>query len=492
MFYRSHPLLTTLLFFLLTADLHAELLIKGVRIINKDGVISAPSSVYIQDGLISKIDKSIKPRAGDKIIDGSDRFLIPGLIDSHVHLHGVPGESDALPESIRSQAIRQIPRSYLYFGFTTVLDVMGGDAFIAQWNKQETAPKAYHCVGVPIPGGYPMGWIPKNKQLSSPMATFYLFDPRQGALMSSTKGSDNHRVEPLVNRIANTQARCIKTYYEKGFGPFQNLSTPTTAMIKELVQEADKYDLPVFIHGNSMDAHKFAIDVGAAMLTHSIWHGADETRVKALHQLASLFKASNVAVQPTIQVIYGEKEIFNPHFFENPLVRKTIPGALINWYQSDAGQWFAERMAVNYGIKELAKDRRIDAAESKLKGPLETVKIHTGALLSEKVSLQFGSDTPSGPLYTQFPGFNGREEMSRWAELGVPLLTLFRALTYHNAKLLRLERSIGSVEEGKQADLLLLQENPIESVSAYDSIEWVILQGKAIEREQLSTDQHYE
>ncbi len=486
MYYRSPYLILIILSLLFSAELCANILITEVRIISKEGSVSAPSSVYIQNGLITKITKTIKPQVNDQVIDGHGRFLIPGLIDSHVHLHGVPGESEAIPDAVRSQALRQIPRSYLYFGFTSVLDLFSGDEIIKQWNKQEWAPSAYHCVGVPIPGGYPLAWIPKNKQLSSPTAAFYLFDPRQKELMASTNGSEHHKVKPLVRTIALTQAKCIKTFYEKGFGPFQNLPVPTKAMMEDLVKEAHKYDLPVFVHGNSIEAHKFAIDAGATMLVHGVWHGAESPKSEAIGRLAALSKARDVAVQPTIQVLFGEREIFNPKFFENAAVRKAMPAKLIQWYQSKAGQWFVERMAIGYG--DIAKDQRTQVAKKKYSWALETVKTHTRTLLAEKAGLQFGSDTPSGPLYTQFPGFNGREEMNRWVEVGVPLLTLFKALTYRNAQLLNLENKIGSVEEGKQADLLLLKQNPLKNIEAYDSIEWLILKGKAIEREKLAAD----
>ena len=484
MFYRIRYALLFTLSLCISADLHADLLIKNVRIINKEGVVSEPSNVYIQGGSITTIAKAIKAQPSDQILDGRSRFLIPGLIDSHVHLTGVPGESDAIPKAVRLQAIQQIPRSYLYFGFTSVLDLISSDDAILQWNQQPIAPSAYHCAGVPIPGGYPLASLPQDNQLTHPAAQFYLFDPRQKELMSTTRDSSHHKVKPLVNAIAKTQARCIKAFYEKGFGPLQNLPVPSIAMMKGLIKEANKYDLPVFVHGNSKEAHEFTIDSGAQMLAHGVWHGIDSHDLSTIKQLALGSKTQDIAVQPTIQVIYGEGELFNTDFFENLAVKKAMPAQLIDWYQSKSGQWFVERMSNNLG--QLSPKERTQAFSEKFNLALENVRAHTRALLAEGVKLQFGSDTPSGPLYTQFPGFNGREEITRWAETGVPLKTLFQALTYRNAELLGLENTIGSVEEGKQADLLLLKQNPLENVNAYDSIEWVILKGEAMEREQLA------
>jgi imidazolonepropionase-like amidohydrolase len=53
-----------------------------------------------------------------------------------------------------------------------------------------------------------------------------------------------------------------------------------------------------------------------------------------------------------------------------------------------------------------------------------------------------------------------------------------------------LDDEIGSVAKNKVANLLLLGKNPLTDVTAYDSISWVILNGQAIEREQLAATNH--
>lgn len=118
--------------------------------------------------------------------------------------------------------------------------------------------------------------------------------------------------------------------------------------------------------------------------------------------------------------------------------------------------------------------------------PLRAVQNMTANLHKAGATLQFGSDTPSGPFYTQFPGMNGRWEMDRWLEAGMSLQELFDAMTRDNAKSLGLEKQIGRVAVGMQADLLLMRENPLRSIQAYDQIQTVFLRGKSIQREHLS------
>ena len=67
-------------------------------------------------------------------------------------------------------------------------------------------------------------------------------------------------------------------------------------------------------------------------------------------------------------------------------------------------------------------------------------------------------------------------DVRRWR----PLPLLLRAATLDNATALGLSHELGSIEVGKRADLLLLKENPLANVSAYDSIETVFLSGEAI------------
>jgi imidazolonepropionase-like amidohydrolase len=118
--------------------------------------------------------------------------------------------------------------------------------------------------------------------------------------------------------------------------------------------------------------------------------------------------------------------------------------------------------------------------------PYSTVVRMTQELHKNGAQLLFGSDTPSGPFYSQFPGINGRWEMDRWLEAGISLPELFSALTMRNAIALGLAQTIGSVEVGKQADLLILSANPLLDVKAYDTIEYVILRGKVHQRSSLS------
>lgn len=457
----------------------ANVLLKDVRIVSPGKPVSGVVDVLLEGETIRAIGHLDRSRV-DQVIEGKGRFLTPGLIDAHVHLQGVPGESPMMPQAVREEALNQIPRSYLYFGFTTVLDLFGVDSLIDGWNKQPLAPTAYHCVGVPVLGGYPLAWISPDDLLHALAAQYYLHDPNQPGLMKSIANSDGHKPQPLVERIARTKARCIKLFYETGFGRLKNLPVPAVDTVRQLVTVAHVHKLPVYLHGNSEDAYTFALQTGVDMLVHGLWHGKLAQAALLAEQVAS----AGLKVQPTMRVIQGEWDLFDPTFFEKTELPHAMPRALMDWYRSDAGQWMAKE--ISHGMPQKDGNHSHGTADAAFAKPLEVLQRFTTALFRKGGDVVFGSDTPSGPIYTQFPGINGRQEMQLWIKAGATPEQLFNALTIGNARLLRLEDVLGTVDIGKRADLLLLEHNPRDSASNWDSIEWVIVKGLPVERELLS------
>ena len=100
--------------------------------------------------------------------------------------------------------------------------------------------------------------------------------------------------------------------------------------------------------------------------------------------------------------------------------------------------------------------------------------------------LLVGSDTPSAPTFGSQPGYDTYREMRMMAQSGMPLPAIFRAATINNARQFGLDKDYGTVEPGKVANLLLLTENPLETVRAWTSIDKVILRGDVIKRESLA------
>jgi hypothetical protein len=139
-----------------------ELRIEHVTIVSPDR--SAPlrdaSIKVIDDRVTAIVHGSLPPDGSSKadIIDGRGLYVIPGLIDSHVHTSDPPGidnSHEATREQIAEAIRKQTPRSYLFFGYTTLIDLISTPESITAWNTYEAHPDLYFCGGAEIPGGYP-------------------------------------------------------------------------------------------------------------------------------------------------------------------------------------------------------------------------------------------------------------------------------------------------------------------------------------------------
>jgi hypothetical protein len=102
-----------------------------------------------------------------EVINGRGLYLVPGLIDSHVHtnqVHGMTLQHEEAHPDIARAAREQNARSYLYFGFTTLIDQISSPQQVERWNAYPEHPDIYFCGATPIVDGYPMIWAPKPER----------------------------------------------------------------------------------------------------------------------------------------------------------------------------------------------------------------------------------------------------------------------------------------------------------------------------------------
>ena len=110
-------------------------------------------------------------------------------------------------------------------------------------------------------------------------------------------------------------------------------------------------------------------------------------------------------------------------------------------------------------------------------------KLELVNLLNQKgVRILAGTDTPNP---TVFPGFGLHDELSLLVEAGLTPAEALRAATLSPAQYLGTADSLGTVEKGKIADLVLLNANPVENIGNTRLIEAVILNGNLLDRSTL-------
>ena len=474
-----------------SALLAADLQIEHVTIVSPERAAPITDArVRVHDGRIVDIQRAGsaagQPRKGAEVIDGSGLFLAPGLIDSHVHLGEIPGmtpDQEAAHPDIAKAARDQIPRSYLLYGFTTLIDLISTPQGVARWKSHGVVPDMYFCGGAALMDGYSMNYAPKPQRYQG--WPYMLIE-------SGTQAPDGidpamHTPQAVVSRMKSDGAICVKTFFERGFGEDRNLPVPKLDTIRALVKAAHNAGMPVLMHANSDEAHKFGVDAGVDVLAHGMWnwnleHSTTSEITPGIKRILDGELKNNVGVQPTIQVLYGIKELFSTSYLSDPQLSRVFPSNLIDWYRSPEGQWFHQSLSqeMKFPADASPAQQELDLNE-RFVSVVDRV-LHTTAYLAARHGrILFGTDTPSAPTFANPPGLNGWLEMHRLLDAGETPAQIFVSATLTNARALKLDREIGTVQVGKRANLLLLRQDPTQTIDAYAGIAKVILNGRVLD-----------
>jgi imidazolonepropionase-like amidohydrolase len=445
-------------------------------------------SVLIENGRIARVERKKKANktAGATVVSGKGQFLIPGLIDSHVHLASVPGMTFPQPEGkMIKEYFKQLPRSYLYYGYTTLVDLAVIDRQVLEdFKRAPLHPDLYDCgESLPLANGYPMSFAPPETRFK--IFPNFIYDPGQASSIPPEYRPEDHTPAADVERVKRSGGICVKAYFERGFGRDRHLPVMGPDVLAGIRKAATSADLVLMMHANSFEAQKFAVEGGVDVIAHGMWNWGDldkETELPVgIKTLLDQIVEKKIGYQPTIQVMEGLRAYFDPEYLSMKAIPKVIPGEMLEWFNSPEGKWFK---------KELVDDDTPDAVmfQGVDRGPLRRVRQVVAYLASKDADFLFGTDTPSGPTYGNLPGLNGYLEMQQLQKAGLSLSQIFRAVTISNARKFKLDSQLGTIEPGKIANLVLLKRSPLEGLDAYDTITTVWVHGKPIPRDSLATD----
>ena len=447
--------------------LHADVLLRGGRI----------ASIGRHRGVSP-------PRA--RRIDGTGKFLVPGLIDSHVHV-GHPAALDAEAASTHPQlqaAYRaQVPRAYLAFGFTSVVDLDLGPGDRAWFDGTPLHPRFCTCgPGIKVAGGYEAFEVPAA---SSPQFPNLVYEPAEAKAWPASLVASDYTPENAVERALATDAICVKAFVESGFGLFHwpYLRADTLARIHAA---AKRRGVPLMVHANSVESWRIALDAHADVIAHGLWiwpgNPADPNPPDAVREVITEAARDRVPVQPTLQTVAGERAIIDPSLLDDPRLSFALPRSVIAYLRTPEAEKTRRALLAQY--EQMSPKPGFAAV---LQAGIERGRATLRLMVRDGVRLLFGSDTPGVDGFGNPPGLNGRLEMQNWAAAGVPPAAILRAATIENAKAMGLARDLGSIEIGKRADLVLLDRDPLASVSAWDAIDTVFLGGVPIPRDRLQS-----
>lgn len=495
-----------------TQENQSTTLVSNITIISADveNINTQLGFVLIEDEKIIYVGETKPEGLGNhKEFDGNGKFLIPGLIDSHVHLANTAGFNGQLknkyPELVDAY-FEQLPRSYLYHGFTTLIDVNNyAPKRINKINQSPVHPDIYTCgnqVQVMDDFMMEMEEYPKAERFQFQ----FLHDTHNKEIVfPDSINLAEHTPEKIISEIKRQNGIGVKIAYEdEATGMAVSWAQPSKEIMTALVGEAQKQRIPVLLHAPSLEGHQFGLQTGVQIFAHGLWNWSGdpkeflnpvlgEAHKKALRQIAQ----HKLGYQLTFRALLGERDLISPSFSADKKLDHVYPKAYLALLRTEAGQWGKNKI---YGRTEFLKKTNPPFYQA-LQGEYtnnETVwenafkvyghRINTTAkfLAENDANFILGSDTPAMNMFTNPPGYNGYLEMKHMFEAGISLNSIFKAATYNNAKAFHLEDKYGSVEKGKIANLLILSSNPLENLEAYNQINQVIIRGEIIERVQLS------
>lgn len=447
------------------------LLIQNARLIDGTGqAVQYGASIRIRHGLIDEIGFDLLPD-GETVLDVDGATVMPGLIDSHVHLSSVPGAvfRNEDRETIERNVLLNL-RSYLAAGITTVLDTGIAVDMLRKIQNYLAAggigPKVYALGPMLItPGGYmddPRFYKENERELFPPAV-----ESRED-IVAQMEGFDG-----LPNILG------VKVLIENGIGPWNVWPIHSPEVREIIMEEASARNLPIWVH--AMDETEQCVALG--MSPRTIAHAGFLTeKVKAEH--VARLRDSGVYINSTLTVANLQRGEFHPEWLNTPFARKVIPEEERMTAQN-CSAW-RQMMKVLYDL--VVPEEESEALEGFLYAfrGINNLSQSRNASASLKmmydagIPLTLGSDSGNWPIFLNyFHGWSSIVELEYMRKAGMSLEAIVEAATRTPSEMMGLSDRVGTLEPGKCADMIVLREDPLRDVKAYQSLLWTIKDGVA-------------
>jgi imidazolonepropionase-like amidohydrolase len=234
-------------------------------------------------------------------------------------------------------------------------------------------------------------------------------------------------------------------------------------ILRAVAEEARARKLPIVVHTG--DSHDVADALSAGI--NGLEHGSMRDKIPA--GLFTQMKTQGVTYDPTLTVVEAFLDLGSGSLdpLERPLVLQAGPSALI-----ESSKKF---LASANGAKMRDQIKRFPLS-------MELARQNLLAAWHAGVMLVTGSDA-GNPLV--FHGPTIQRELELWVEAGIPPAVALQAATYNAARLIGVGDRIGLIKEGYDANLLLVDGNPLKEIKQIESIQSVIFKGEHISRSEL-------
>jgi len=412
--------LVTLLVLLLATPLSAQVVAirAGTVIDPAHGTGAKDQVILVENGKIKSIGAGLAIPAGAQIIDLSQQWVLPGLIDAHTHMTlteiaGAPFESYYLNQSSTLRGLHGLHNvmQALQAGFTSLRDV--GNS--AEWAMSD--------VRRAIDSGWFVGpTIIDSGKIIAPFGGQSLdIPPRQGPIW---------QFEYIDADTPAEIRKAVRTNIYYGAGVIKLVADNSAYHysvdeVRAAVDEAHRAGIPVAVHAYTADAANNAIEAGV----DSIEHGFELNDAQLKHM--------------------KEKGIF--------LVGTDFPRAHLDIVGNSGGLLPEPAVLAPKIIDRLKRAHRIG------------------------VRMAFGSDTTiEMPGRTRSDLMF--DYLAVWRAAGIPPADILRAMTTNAAELLRINKARGGIAVGLSADLVAMPANPLDDIENLRRIDFVMKDGKIVRR----------
>ncbi|HST92619.1 MAG TPA: amidohydrolase family protein [Brevundimonas sp.] len=409
-------------------------LIQAGRLLDRPGrAPRGPSTVVIRDGRIVEIRDGFVDAAafpGATVVDQRDRFVLPGLIDSHVHLAtsqaGQAGLIAQFTESVPTTAYRaaENARVTLMAGFTTVRN-LGDGAGVTLALREATARHAIAgprimdaAQSISTTTGHMDARNGLNDELREHTPHANVCDDigscREAVRIQVSRGAD-------VIKIATTGGVNSRIGAGLGAQMFEDEA-------RALIETAHLYGKKVAVHAHGADGINLALRLGADSIEHGTIYDDDTI---------GLFRESGAYYVPTLSTVNGYRARLaaDPNAYSAEVLPKIL------WRIEITGE--SLRRAVPAGVR-----------------------------------IAFGTDAG-----VSMHGRNA-DEFALMVQHGMTPMTAIEAATVNAADLLGLSAEIGTLEPGKRADLIAVDGDPLTDVAVLTDVDFVMRDGRVYRDEE--------
>ncbi len=420
---------------------NADILIKNVTLY--DGTGKAPvkaANILVKGERIAQISTSTIQPGTATVIDGTGKFVMPGLIDSHIHVRGGQGGpvfagNNRTPIN-EPEAAKPTLVGFIYSGVTAMLDSANNEPFIYPMRDLERAgkivsPRLFVVGGaISVPDGTGAG--PTALKVTT-------WDEARKGL------DDKFTRKPDMLKMILTEPAAE--------GKKQTPSL-TSEQIKNVTDYARQHGLRVTAHAMVETTSTQAITNGVAALAHSVLRGPPLTDAYLKMLVERKIPVSTTTVGfATIGKLADENGMA---YLDDRLFKDTFT----------ADDFAAARGTERDNYIKFGVTASFKAGEAQA---LANIK----KLYDAGVILTSGTDKAQGPYIHM--------ELAFLNKAGIPAPALIRIGTLNGAIYMGQEKDIGSVETGKYADLLLLHADPGAGVKNFQTIDEVIKSGQRID-----------